>query len=119
MYSVQLFTNYAQGNRIAGGFLTVADSIKININLLKTKTGGYFVSFPSYQKKDGTWANYVDTVSKEAREEITRAVINAYERITGTSRTDNPEDRRVEVQQPQSVPEVQTGQHGTPKGRPF
>lgn len=125
MYKVQLFTTYAKGNRLAGGYLTVADSVKINISLLKTKNGGMFVSFPSYQNKAGEWVNYVNTVSKEANEELTRAVVSEYEKITGTGSRDNPEDIRVdyssstyerkEVVQPEPI---QQASH-IPSGRPF
>lgn len=125
MYKVQLFTNYASGNRLAGGYLTVADSVKININLLKTKNGGMFVSFPSYQNKAGEWVNYVNTVSKEANEELTRAVVAEYEKITGTGSRDNPEDRRVdysssyEERKSPTQPEPIKSSGGVPSGRPF
>ena len=51
MLDVRLFLNNQQNsNRVAGGYLTVANLIKTNFSLLRTKSGdGLFVSFPSYQ----------------------------------------------------------------------
>lgn len=80
MLDVRLFLNNQQNsNRVAGGYLTVANLIKTHFSLLRTKSGdGLFVSFPSYQGKDGEWKNYVDSVNREAREQINAAVIDEY-----------------------------------------
>ena len=80
MLDVRLFLNNQQNsNRVAGGYLTVANLIKTYFSLLRTKSGdGLFVGFPSYQGKDGEWKNYVDSVNREAREQINAAVIDEY-----------------------------------------
>jgi len=97
MFDVRLFKNEDQGNRLAGGYLTVANMVKINITLMKTKTGGYFVSFPSYKKQNSEeWVNYVDAVSREARAAITNAVVEEYLKMNGESIDNRGENKRVE-----------------------
>lgn len=111
--------NSGRDNKLGGGYITIANLVKTSFTLIKTKTGGYFVSFPSYQDKDGNWKNHVDTVNKEAREYITNEVVRAYQSATGGySPTGNSEDRRVE--QPKDVvTEATPSGNNVPKGRPF
>lgn len=106
---VKLFKADGSSNQLAYGHLKVADLVTINIRLIKTKSGGMMVGFPSYQGKDGEWKNYADTVSKEARTVVTNAVVAAYNRLIGSSNpTGNQEDQRVEapaaIQPAPSVP---------------
>lgn len=124
MFDVKIFINKEGGNRLAGGYLTVANILKTNFTLLRTKSGGMFVSFPSYKKQNSEeWVNYVDTVSKEAREQVTQAIVDAYNRATGGY--DRGEDQRVDraTTQYNNNPTTQTvsGQRSEsiPSGVPF
>ena len=126
MFDVKLFKNDGPGSRLAGGYLTVANCVKIKINLIKTKNGGYFVGFPSYQKQ-GTdeWVNYVDTVSKEAHAAVTKVVVEEYLKLTGQSVDHRGEDTQVEKpynNNPSSEvvhAEPKQGGNNIPSGVPF
>ena len=124
MFQVRLFKNEGgASNQLAGGYLTVANAVKINIRLLKTKTGGYFVSFPSYKKQNSEeWVSYVDPVSKEARAAITTAVVEEYMKITGQSVEHRGDESRVEKPYNNEVGNkvVQAiAGNGVPSGVPF
>lgn len=89
---------------LAGGYITISDLIKTTFKLIKTKNGGYFVAFPSYQSADGEWKPHVDTVSKEAREKITEAILKEYSRQTDTNTGNGNKRVETESKVPSGVP---------------
>ena len=95
---VTLWENSSNGSTLARGFVKIGGFVQINISIYSGRNGP-FVAFPSYKKQDGTWQETAGPVSKESREAITAAVLNAYNR---TSSGNN--GNRYNVQVP---PEVQ------------
>lgn len=76
---VTLWENSANGSVLAKGFVKLGGFVQINITLFSGRSGP-FISFPSYKKQDGTWQETAGPVSKEFREAITAAVVEAYNR---------------------------------------
>lgn len=56
--SVRLYPSTARRGAVAYGSITILDAFVIKINVIETKDGGFFISYPSYQSKSG---DYVDT----------------------------------------------------------
>lgn len=63
---------------------TESGSIRVNgLSVVESPKGGYFVGFPQRASKDGTrWFNIVE-VEGGLREEIRKAVMDAYQNGTG------------------------------------
>lgn len=74
---VTLWENSSNGSTLARGFVKIEGFVQINISIYSGRNGP-FVAFPSYKKQDGTWQETAGPVSKESREAITAAVLNAY-----------------------------------------
>ena len=54
---------------------------------------GLFVSMPRQQSKDGTWYDSVVPLSKEMRREISRVVLETFERHRAASIVEGPNGR--------------------------
>ena len=54
---------------------------------------GLFVSMPRQQSKDGTWYDSVVPLSKEMRMDISRLVLNTFERQRAASVVEGPNGR--------------------------
>lgn len=74
---VTLWENSSNGSTLARGFVKIGGFVQINISIYSGRNGP-FIAFPSYKKQDGTWQETAGPVSKESREAITAAVLNAY-----------------------------------------
>ena len=57
------------------GFVKIDGFVQININVMKNDRGGYWISYPSYKKADGTWQETAGPVNKEARDFILDSVM--------------------------------------------
>ena len=122
---VMFFKNNGGGqtNRVGGGYITIGGLLKTSYNLMKSNNGGLFVAYPSYKKADGTWANHVNPVNKEAGDAITQAVIAKYQEVTGEG---GGQDRRIESsnngntrKEAPKVEVARTNEASVPTGRPF
>ena len=73
--------NRVEGEGTARAFcdVAVADSVLVKgVKVIEGKNG-LFVSMPREQGKDGNWYDTVRPLSKQVREQLSRAVLEAYE----------------------------------------
>lgn len=67
---MRLYPANARRGAVAYGSITILNAFVIKINVVQSKDGGFFISYPSYQSKSG---DYVDTVycfDKKIREKL-------------------------------------------------
>ena len=88
---VILWENSASGNALAKGFVKIGGFVQINIVVYNGRNG-LFIGFPSYKKQDGTYQETAGPVSKEAREAITAAVIQAYSKGSNSTPSYNVQE---------------------------
>ena len=95
---VKLFRTTKKENVKAIASITVDDVIAVRSIRVMNGSKGLFVSFPSQKKKDGTYEDVVFPVTKEARDEITSAILAKYQETEPAAKEENdfaPADNEI------------------------
>lgn len=85
--ATKLFKTNKEGAQKAYGSITIENAVAIRISVIESAKGK-FVSFPSRKKANGEYEDLAFPVSKEARAEITDAVMKAYAELDSTDASD-------------------------------
>lgn len=84
--SARMYARDNQGGVKARGSICIEDAIVIDGVRVVEGKNGLFVAMPSRQKQDGSYADVAFPITKEAREQITAVVIDAYEKAKTTGK---------------------------------
>lgn len=72
-------TSGTGGQGVAMGEITLDDAVTLRgFRIIAAKGGGMFVGFPSKKGGDGQWRELVIPVTKEARDQIRTALLDAW-----------------------------------------
>ena len=89
--TAKLFKCKKEGNMKAFGSITIEDAFAIRGVKVIEGQKGLFVSMPTQKNKKGEYEDVAFPVSKEAREEVTKVVLAAYEALgDAPAETDAP-----------------------------
>lgn len=74
--TMRLYPSNARHGAVAYGLITILKAFVIKINVMQSKDGGFFISYPSYQSKSGDYADNVYCFDKRIREKLHDCLID-------------------------------------------
>lgn len=78
--SCKLFKS-TKGKAIAYGSINIDDSFAVRINVYSTKTGGFYINWPSVKNTKGEYVDQAFPVTAKAREEIMNLVVDEVKKL--------------------------------------